>query len=248
MKESKNLSIGNLHSRENLFITGVLGALNAGVQLDCDWCSTVMLDMRYTFSLTVQVQWSIDGTNWTLIPVRPIHTWGTYVSGIVGTTQGVWWASCAGFRFVRAIVTAYTSGSTIATLMADNSPFNNELMWSVTPLLVTTVGASGAAVTLTIASPWVGLRHYLTYLHIVRYAAAVLTASATPVTITTTNLPWTLAFTIPADAANLGSVYTHQEDFTYPVVSNAQNTATTIVCPVATWVIWRVTAWYYVAP
>lgn len=248
MKISKDLSIATLHPRENLFITGVLGALNAEVQLPADWCSTVLLDLRDTFSLTVQVQWSVDGTNWVLIPVRPMNTWGAYVSGIVGTTQGMWWASCAGFRFVRAIVTAFTSGSTIAILMADNSPFNNELMWTVTPALVTATWASWAAVTLTIPSPGAWLRNYVTYLRIVRYAAAVLTASATPVLISTTNIPWALVFTIPADAAALGSVYNYQEDFSYPIVSSAQATATTIVCPVATWVIWRATAWYYVAP
>ena len=247
-KITKDLSAGNLHPRENIFVTGALAALNAEISVDCDGAGTVILDLRDTFSGTFQVQGTIDGTNWVLIPVRPMHTGGTYVSGIVGTTQGAWGASCAGFKKVRAIMTAYTSGSAIATLMVDNSSFSNELMGTVTPTLGTIVGASGAATTLTIASPGAGLRHYITYLRIVRYAAAVLTASATPVTITTTNLPGTLAFTMPADAATLGSVFAYQEDFSYPVVSSAQATATTIVCPATTGVIWRVTAGYYVAP
>lgn len=237
-----------LHPRENLYATGTLAALNAVVSINSDGASTVLIDLRYTFSLTVQVQGTVDGTNWVLIPVRPMHTGGTYVAGITGAVQGMWGASCAGFKQVRAICTAFTSGSAVATLMVDNSPFNNELMGAVTPTLATTVGAAGAATTLTIASPGAGLRHYITYLRIVRYAAAVLTASATPVTITTTNLPGTLAFTMPADAATLGSVFSYQEDFAYPVVSNAQATATTIVCPATTGVIWRVTAGYYVAP
>ena len=119
---------------------------------------------------------------------------------------------------------------------------------SVTPTLATAVGASGAAVTLTIASPGAGLRQYLTYLSINRFAAAVLTAAATPVTITTTNLPGSLAFTFPADALTLGQMDRWREDFAYALAGSAQGTALTIVCPATTGVIWRVTAGYYVAP
>ena len=109
-------------------------------------------------------------------------------------------------------------------------------------------GAAAAAVTLTLAAPGVGLRHYLTYLRITRFAAALLTAAATPVLATTTNIPGTLVFSMPAEAAPQGSVFVYQEDFAYPLMTTAQNTATTIVCPVTTAVIWRVTAGYYVAP
>ena len=112
----------------------------------------------------------------------------------------------------------------------------------------TATGAASAAVTLTLAAPGVGLRHYLTYLRITRFASALLTAAAAPVLVTTTNIPGTLAFTIPAEAALQGSVFVYQENFAFPLMSSAQNTATTIVCPITTGVIWRVTAGYYVAP
>jgi hypothetical protein len=248
MKLSRNLSAGLIDPRENLFIAGNLGALNADVIADCDGCSTVSIDLRGTFSMTVQIQGTIDGTNWILIPVRPA-VGGIFVAAIVGTAAGVWSGSCSGFRRVRAIATAYTSGTAIATLMASNAIFDDFARFgAVTPSAATAVGAAAAAVTLTLAAPGVGLRHYLTYLSMNRFAAAALTAAAVPVTVTTTNLPGTLAFSFAADAALQGTLDRWREDFSYPVMTVAQNTATTIVCPATTGVIWRVTAGFFVAP
>jgi len=247
-KLSKDFEAGTLHPRENQRGSGTLGALNAEIFADSDGCSTVALDLRGTFSHTVEVAGTVDGANWIVIPVRP-QTGGIYVASVVGTAAGVWMASCAGFERVRARVTAYTSGGSTATLVASNALFDDFAKnGGVTPTLGTAVGASGAAVTLTLGAPGAGLRHYITYLSINRFAAAVLTAAATPVTVTTTNLPGTLAFSFPADAATLGTIDRWREDFAYPIVASAQNTATTIVCPATTSVIWRVTAGYYVAP
>jgi hypothetical protein len=198
--------------------------------------------------MTVAIQGTVDGTNWQLIPVRP-NTGGIFLLGIVGTAPGIWSGSCAGYRRVRAIVTAYTSGTAVATLMASNADFDDGARYgSVTPSIGTAVGAAGAAVTLTLAAPGVGLRHYLTYLSINRFATALLTAAAAPVTVTTTNLPGSLAFSFPAEAAAQGTIDRWREDFAFPIVSAAQNTATTIVGPATTNVIWRITAGFFVAP
>jgi hypothetical protein len=88
----------------------------------------------------------------------------------------------------------------------------------------------------------------LTRLAIERHAAAALTAGATPTLITTTNLPGSLAFSIPVEAAAAGSVYEKIIDPARPIISSAQNTATTIVAGAVTSVIWRITALFYVAP
>ena len=250
-KISRDLGGGTtLHPREDLFIDGTLGSVNAEVIVDCDGASTCSLDLRGTFSMTIEVAGTVDGTNWTLIPVRPINVASVlYVAAITGTTAGTWVGECAGFKRVRARVTAYTSGSATARLNASVGIIPNTLIGNkITPLTVTSVGASGAAVTLTLAAAGVGLRHYITYLSINRFAAAVLTAGAAPVTVTTTNSPTSLAFSFPADAAALGTMDRWREDFAYPLAVTAQNTATTIVCPVTTGVIWRATAGYYVAP
>lgn len=247
-KLSRDLSVGQLHPRENLFIAGNLGALNSEVIADCDGCSTVAIDLRGTFNLTIEVAGTIDGTNWRLIPVRP-QTGGRWLAAIAGTAPGEWMGPCAGFRRVRARVTAYTSGSATAVLGSSLAPMDDfATKGGITSDIGTATGAAGAAVTLTFAAPGAGLRHYLTYLAINRFATALLTAAATPVVVTTTNLPGSLAFSRPADAAAQGTLDSYREDFAYPIQSSAQNTATTIVCPATTAVIWRVTAGFFVAP
>jgi hypothetical protein len=248
-KISKDLSVGNLHPRETLFLSGVLGALNAEVIVAADGAANVALDLRGTFSMTIEVSGSVDGVNWTLIPVRPVNLASiSYVAAVTGTAAGIWAGKCASYRLVRARVTAYTSGSAVATLAAGTAPLDDSLQGMVTPLYGTVTAATGVAATLTLAAPGAGLRQYITYLRIVRSATALLTAGATPTVVTTTNLPGSMAFTFGADAAPQGTDKIIQEDFAYPVAASAQNTAVTIVCPLTTGVIWRVSAGYYIAP
>ena len=67
-KLSRDLTTGTLHPRENIAGAGALGALNAEIVINADGASTVALDLRGTFNLTVEVAGSVDGTNWTLLP------------------------------------------------------------------------------------------------------------------------------------------------------------------------------------
>lgn len=245
-KLSRDFTSGVLHPRENIAATGNLGALNSLLEIDCDGCSTVSVDLRGTFNLTVAVQGTLDGVNYTLIPVRP-QVGGVFVLGVAGTAAGLWMGSCSGFKKVRVFVTAYTSGAAAATINASTAPFDDGARYgAVAPLLVTSVGASGAAVTLSLPAPGAGLRQYLTLVSIDRFAAALLTAAAAPVTVTTTNLPGPFAFSFAADAAAQGTLDRFREDFVFPIVASAQNTATTIVCPATPNVIWRATVGYFV--
>lgn len=248
-KLSLDQSSGTLHPRENLFAAGNLGALNAEIIEACDGSSTVSLDLRGTFNLTVEVSGTVDGTNWLLIPMRPINLASVaYVAAIAGTAAGVWVGKCAAFKQVRARVTAYTSGTANATLQTSGALLDDTLNGMITTSVVTNTGAAGAAVTLTLPAPGAGLRQYLTYLRIVRSASVALTAGATPTIVTTTNIPGSMAFTFGADAAPQGTDKAIQEDFNYPIAAAAQNTAVTVVCPLTTGVIWRVTGGYYIAP
>lgn len=248
-KLSLDRRVGVQHPRETLYVTGNLGALNAEIITDCDGSSTVSLDLRGTFNLTVEVSGTVDGINWTLIPLRPINQASiAYVAVVAGVVAGSWVGKCGGFRQVRARVNAHTSGAAAATLAASTSVLDDSLQGTVTPLLVTSVGAAGAAVTLTLPAPGAGLRQYLTLLSIGRFATATLTAGSAPVNITTTGLPGSWAISFPAEAAAQGTLDRWREDFGYPIAAASQNTAVTIVCPATTGVIWRVTAGYYVAP
>lgn len=248
-KLSKDLGVGgNLHPRENLFVSGNLGTANAEVIADCDGSNMVTIDLRGTFNLTVELQGTVDGVNWNLIPVRPLNQAGViYLAAIAGSAAGVWVGECSGFAKVRARVSAYTSGAATTTLMTSTANIPVTMDNTLTTNIVTAVGAAGAAVTNTLPAPGAGLRQYLTYLSINRFATALLTAGTAPVSVTTTNLPGTLAFSFPAEAAAQGTIDRWREDFAFPIASNAQNTATTIVCPATTNVIWRVTAGYFIA-
>lgn len=249
MKLSRDLVSSTLHPRENIYATGNLASVNAEVVLDCDGASSFSLDLRGTFSGTIEVSGTVDGANWTPIPVRPVNTAAiAYVATIVGTVPGVWVGKCGHFRKLRARETAHTSGSFTAVLMVSTAILDDSLQGMVTTTLGTNTGAAAAAVTLTLAAPGAGLRHYLTYLSIAKFATALLSAAAAPVIVTTTNLPGAVALNFPADAAAQGTIDRWREDFAYPIAGLAQNTATTIVCPATTAVIWRVTAGYYVAP
>lgn len=107
----------------------------------------------------------------------------------------------------------------------------------------TAVGASGAAVTLTIPAPPTDVFAYLQRVEVVQYAVAALTGGATPVTVTTTNLNGA-AFTFPTAQA-IGLNYPVVLEG--PVKGAAAATAITIVCPATTSVIWRVNATYFYA-
>lgn len=248
-KISRDLAGGSgvgtpLHPRESIFTTGNLAANLAEVSIPCDGCSIVSLDLRGTFVGTVAVQGTVDGTNWELIPIRPRNT-GKFLLAV--TTAGLWQASCAGYQKVRALMTPHTSGSATAVLLASNALFDDfASRGGITTDLGTVTAAAGVAATLTLAAPGVGLRHYLTYIRITRFAAALLTAAATPVLVTTTNIPGALVFSMPADAAAQGTVFVYQEDFAYPIAASAQNTATTIVAPLTANVIWRISAGFFV--
>ena len=100
-KLSRDLTSGTLHPRENITGSGALGALNAEIVINADGASTVALDLRGTFSMTVEVAGSVDGTNWTLLAVRSISG-GSYLAAVTGTAAGAWVAACAGFAKIRA--------------------------------------------------------------------------------------------------------------------------------------------------
>lgn len=121
---------------------------------------------------------------------------------------------------VDARVTLQMSAHTAA---ADTAPLDDSLQGMTTPVTATAVSASAGT-------------------------AAALTAAAGPVNIITTNIPGAMIIPFANDALAAGAIDRWREDFSYPIATSAQATATTIVAPVQTGVIWRITAGYYVAP
>lgn len=242
---------GTIHStnlerpRTDVRAAGTLSAANAELLLSLNGESSASFDIRGTFSGTVVVEGSDDGTNFISIP---FYNSVTEVWAITVATAGTFdIPTISSFRIIRVRCLAYTSGSIIASL---NASLGNSLVYSK-PIPTTTVGTAtgvtGAAVTLTLSSGGTGLYHYITRLVIERHTSALLTAAATPIIVTTTNLPGPLAFSIPADAAPQGQVYREVIEIgEHSLKSSTASTPTTIVCPATTGVIWRVTAYYYV--
>jgi hypothetical protein len=236
-----------LHPRETQYNAGLISVVNGELIVDCDGSGVVSVDLRGVFVGNFEVQGTLDGVNYMLIPMRGINSAvKNYVSFM--NAAGAWIGSCAGFRKVRIRCTAYTSGSAAVTLEANVGALDFNIDGSITPLAVTNTGAAGAAVTLSLPTPGLGLRQYLTFLQIDRIASAALTAAAAPVLVTTTNLPGALVFAIPADAALQGTIFPWREKWSYAVAASAQNAAVTIVCPATVGVIWRLNAGYYVGP
>jgi hypothetical protein len=245
---AKLSSVGNLHPRENYRAAASL-VLNGELIIDCDGCSSFLLDLRGTFNGTIEVSGcsTVDGATYTAIPVVPVNTNSrSYVASVVGTAAGLWEGKCGGYTKIRARCTAFSAGPILVNLIACNGILDDSLNRSTTQLLLTTTAAAGVGATLTLPAV-AGLKPYLTYLRIGKFAAATLTAAATPVIVTTTNLPGSLAFSLPADAAVQGSLFPFQEDFAYPIAASAQGTATTIVAPATPNIIWRLTVGYYLA-
>ena len=251
-KISRDFSAGNLHPRENIALTGNIVAVNGTVTINADGCATVNLLVGAGLTATLVLEGSIDGTSWQAMPVRLLSPGGGYgpllqSMSFVGTAA-IFTGLCSMFTQVRARCTAYTSGSASVTIMATSALLSVEAILKPSDLHVTATGASGAAVTLTIPAPQTGLFHHFTRLTLERHPSALLTAAATPVIITTTNMPGSRAFSIPADAAAQGVVFTKEIEPAAPIKSAVAATATTFVAPTTTGVIWRMAADYYNAP
>ena len=132
----------------------------------------------------------------------------------------------------------------VSLYTADGLPVN-PISTLCSDLGITAVGVSGASVTATL--PAVALNfHFITFLQIQLYNVANRSGTATPITVTTTNLPGNPAFLFNTQGAG-GEI---QEKIFQPaqyIRSTVDNTVTTIVCPVVTNVIWRINVWYKIA-
>lgn len=148
-----------------------------------------------------------------------------------------------------------TGAATEATLATRTKPADQQhVLIDTSPILtneqaailaVTAVGSAGSAVTLTL--PAVASQfHYITHIEIEAYATAARTGGATPTTVTSTNLPGNPAWTFETAQA-VGTQVTKLAEPSMPLRSSVVNTATTIVCPATTSVIWRVNVWYRTA-
>ena len=260
MSIQRNLSGEFMPHQEARRTTGTLAALNAEVvhNVNGDNSATIFINGTGTFNATYNIQGSPDGTNFydlLAFPYAPGSVGGTLpqpgqplVTEAVNaaTVQRMLCVAVGGLQKVRIRLTAYTGGTAAVTINSDQceslSPYVRDQ--KAATLMVTATGAASAAVTATLPAV-AGLRHYIDGIQITRSATAALTAAATPVVVTTTNLPGTPAFTFGSDAGGVGVDKIVEFDFgSTGIAASAVNTATTVVCPVYTGVIWRINVSY----
>ncbi len=240
--------------------TGALAAVNAELVHDVNGDESVVIFINGTgaFNATYEVTGSPDGTNFypmICYPYSPGSLGGTlpqpgqpiYTEAVnAATVQRMLCAAVGGLQKIRIRLTAYTGGSGAIAINSDScasiSPYVRDQ--KAATLAVTVTGAASAAVTATLPAV-AGLRHYLDRISIVRSATAALIAAAAPVVVTTTNLPGSPAFTFGSDVAGIGIDKEIVAEFGGAgLAASALNTATTIVAPAYTGVIWRMNAFY----
>jgi hypothetical protein len=256
----RNLGGAFVPVRERRETTGTLAALNAEVVAPLNGDSMALVSVVLSsFAGTLEFTGAADSAGTNYFPVLAFP----YAPGCVGSaipvsaqpiitdalataaTLRTYAIPCGQLRNLRVRASVYSSGTCAVTITSDTAETLNMAMWlRPTTAMVTQVSVAGSGATATLpAVP--GLRHIVDFIRVTRSAAALLTAGATPTTVTTTNLPGTPSLTFGQDAAPQGTDKEVVLDFgASGLAVSAINTATTVVCPATTNVIWRVNVGY----
>ena len=246
--------------RERREASGTLAALNSEIVIDVNGDESALVYVQSTaFIGTLEFTGSSDATGTLFYPV-PAYPFSPGCAGgtippagqpllldalVAANTVRVYSVPVGQLRKLRVRTSAYTSGAADVSITAEaQGPLNTAIAAKPSTLLVTNTAAASAAVTATLPAV-AGLRHIIDFIQVTRYATAALTASATPVLVTTTNLPGTPVLTFGSDAAGIGIDKEARLDFgSTGLAANSLGTTTTVVCPVYTGVIWRVIVGY----
>lgn len=94
-----------LQSRD---IRDSITAVDTSIVLDVESLATLAVDIRGTFTATLQFEATVDGENWFSINLASITSFGQSSSV---TTAGAWWGTVAAYQKVRVRCSAYTSGT-----------------------------------------------------------------------------------------------------------------------------------------
>lgn len=112
---------------------------------------------------------------------------------------------------------------------------------------VTVTAAVGVGVTLTLPAAGAGNFHYISNLEITADTAPVALGANASAIVTSTNLNGGPAWNVKVERSG-GGVNTVKRNAVIPLRSAVANTATTIVGPATTNVVWRMNVEYYTGP
>ena len=260
MSTLKNANSEIVPVRERREASGTLAALNSEIVIDVNGDESALVYVQSTaFIGTLEFTGSSDATGTLFHPV-PAYPFSPGCAGgtipqagqpllldalVAANTVRVYSVPVGQLRKLRVRTSAYTSGAADVSITSEaQGPLNTAIAAKPSTLLVTATAAVGVAVTATVPAV-AGLRHILDFVKVTRSATAALTASATPVLVTTTNLPGLPALTFGQDAGGIGVDKQDGFDFgSSGLAASALGTATTVVCPAYVGVIWRVTVGY----
>lgn len=224
-------------------VTQNISALNAEIIIDCAGEHTASVVVNGTFVQTLIAQISFDGTNFIQVPLWNLST-ESFVTNITAAAS-LQFDIPAGSKRIKIFNTVFTSGTAVVAFRASKAMDFVYAKDIPANLSATVTGLSGAVATLTIPGS-VGLYNYLVALYVTKFAAAALTAAATPVLVPITGVTGSPILSFSASGDALGTVEKQQFEPNKPLKGSAVNTAMVVSCPVTAGVIWRVNAVYYV--
>lgn len=258
----KNLLGAFVPVRERRETSGTLAALNQEVVMDLNGDANAMVYVQSDlFVGTLEFTGAMDSGGSLYFPIQAYAYSGGCTGGtiplagqpllidalVAANLTRVYAVPVGQLKKLRIRASAYTSGNCAVSIVSDVNRSLHPSAGDQDPstLAVTATAAAGTAVTLTMPAV-AGLRHYLDSLQVVRSATAALTAAATPVLVTSTNLPGSPILTFGQDAGGIGIDKEQRLDCgSEGLAATALGTATTIVCPAYVGVIWRVNAVYH---
>jgi hypothetical protein len=222
-------------------VSATLAAVNAESVISLQGHSTLRISAVLLGTGSWVVEGSVDGLIYDVAPINARTSAGLWLPTAL-SQAGFYIYNVAGYRTVRVRMTAATGGGVTFACRASQA---EALFPPDPPSTHSATGAAGVAVTLSIPLPGAGLFNRLTSIRVEAYATAATVGAATPIVVTTTNLPNAPAFIIPT-AIPIGEVRSAiMED---AVKSSVAATATTIVAPATPSIIWRITAVNVVTP
>lgn len=246
--------------RERREIFGALGSLNAELVLDVNGDESALVYLNAgaaSFNATVAFRGSVDGTNFFPVLAVPYFAAGSagspglaqpLITEAINATnaQRVYALKVGQLKKLQVMLPAWTSGLADITVISESAASIHPAVFEGRPstLFVSATAAAGAIVTATL--PLVaGLRHFIDFISVTKFASAALTAGAAPVLVTTTNLPGSPVMNFSAGAEAQGTDVTRDLDFgSTGLAASAAGTATTVVGPATTGVIWRINVGY----
>ena len=262
MSITKNALGAVVPVRERREASGTLAAINQEVVLDLNGDNAVLVYVQSDlFVGTLEFTGAADTAGTMFFPIQAY----AYSVGCVGGTiplagqpmlvdalvaanlTRVYSIPASQLKKIRIRASAFTSGNAAVSMVSDtNLPLNPASgRQDPSTLAVTVTAAVGVAATATLPAV-AGLRHYIDSVHIVRSATAALTASATPVLVTSTNLPGNPIMTFGSDAAGIGVDKEARLDCgSEGLAAVTLGTATTFVMPAYVGVIWRANVIYH---